>query len=62
MRGLKGSFPHLKEKNVYSDDCRDWKLFLSLVPMLYTFCTNFVRMNQIVHTSFQFMKDIKIQC
>jgi hypothetical protein len=23
MRGLKGSFPHLKEKNVYSDDCRD---------------------------------------
>ena len=47
MRGLQGSFPRLKEKITYSEDFRDRKLFLSLIPMLYNFRTNFVGLNQI---------------
>ena len=47
MRGLQGSFPRLKEKITYSEDFRDRKLFLSLIPMLYNFRTTFVGLNQI---------------
>ena len=47
MRGLQGSFPRLKEKITYSNDFRDRKVFLSLIPMLYNFRTNFIGINQI---------------
>jgi hypothetical protein len=46
MRGLRGSFPCLKEKITYSEDFHDHKMFLSLIPMLYNFHTNFVGLNQ----------------
>ena len=47
MRGLQCSFPRLKEKITYSNDFRDRKVFLRLIPMLYNFRTNFIGINQI---------------
>jgi len=46
MRSIQGSFPHLKDKMLFSRDMADRKAFLDMISMLLNFQTHNVGLNQ----------------
>ncbi len=50
MRAVQGSFTHLKERLLFSENMADRKVFLHLIPMLLNFRTGKVGLNQLAPT------------
>jgi hypothetical protein len=50
MRAIQGSFPHLKDTLLFSEEMTDHKAFLNLIPMLLNFRMWHVGLNQLTAT------------